>query len=32
MDRFDPEDILAISTDGVPSFIREQASAGASAR
>jgi hypothetical protein len=27
MDRIDPEDILAISSDGVPSFIREQATA-----
>jgi hypothetical protein len=26
MDRFEPEDILSISTDGVASFIREKAS------
>ena len=27
MDRIEPEEILAISTDGVAAFIREQASA-----
>ena len=27
MDRFDPEDILAISSDSVPAFIQQQASA-----